>query len=216
MYKYPRNKIIALRIITVVVIFFAIISMLISGFHVVYIRTCVNGSSMSPTLNATYSQDGKRDIVYINRFSKVEVGDIVVLDLRENDSFGDYAVKRLIATEGDTVNMEFRDMQYNLIVNNQIISSRQYAGSPNNTYSSFTQYVYNHINDSSRVIKGEDNQPQGIIIKAGEIFVLGDNWDVSKDSSLVGPFNEKTIVGKVDIIVKPTQNEFLTILKRIF
>ena len=53
-------------------------------------------------------------------------------------------------------------------------------------------------------------------IKKGEIFVLGDNWEYSKDSSLVGPLDKNLIIGRVDIVIKPHQNEILSILKKIF
>lgn len=171
---------------------------------------------MHPTLNAEYSNTNEQDVVYINRFRKGKVGDVVVLDLRKHISFGDYAIKRLVAVEGDVVNIEFDGTNYNLIVNGKIIDSRPDKTLGYNTYSSFIQYIENHKHDTTRISKSENNDINGVIIKSGEIFVLGDNWEQSKDSSLVGPINKSTIVGRVDIVVKPTQNEILTILKRIF
>ena len=184
----------------------------------VYIRTPVNGLSMLPTLNSTYEQTSKRDVVYINRFAKVRVGDIVVLDLRKHPNFDDYAIKRLVAVEGDIVNIEFdaTNMLFNLVVNGEIVESRPHKTFGYNTYSCFNQYVANHEQDATRISKTEQGEVEGVIIKKGEIFILGDNWDKSKDSSLVGPVAKKTIVGRVDIVVKPTQNEFLAILRRIF
>ena len=218
MYQIPKGRLIILRIITCVVIFFALIISLVAGFFVVYTRTYVNGTSMSPTLNEMYSQTGKRDKVYINRFNKGKVGDIVVLDLRQDANFGNYTIKRLIALEGDIVNIEFdsQELQYNLVVNGKVIQSKQNKQGGYNSYGCFVDYVTMHEQDETRVIKNEQNEVEGIIIKKGEIFVLGDNWDVSKDSSLVGPIDKNTIVGRVDIVVRPKQNEFLTILKRIF
>ena len=183
----------------------------------VNIRTYVNGSSMSPTLNTTYNQTKKRDIVYINRFAKCEIGDIVILDVRNVVGFGDYAIKRLIAKEGDVVNIEINasNNTYDLTVNKQLVYSKPYQAGLS-TYVSFNAYVLNHQQDNSRISRDGENKIQGIIIKRGEIFVLGDNWEGSKDSATVGPFSAKTLVGKVKIIVKPNQNEFLTVLKRIF
>jgi len=217
MNSLPIRKLMWIRIITPVIIFFALISSLVAGFFVVYIRTPVNGLSMSPTLNTMYEQTGKRDMVYINRFNKGKVGDIVVLDLRSHPTFGDYAIKRLVAVEGDVVNicLDTTTSTYNLIVNGEIIESKPHQVFELNTYSSFNQYIKNHKSDSSR-ISVKDNQVEGVIIKKGEIFVLGDNWNVSKDSSLVGPISQKSIVGRVDMVIKPNKNELLTILKRIF
>ena len=219
MYKLPKQNLIVLKIITCVIVFFAIISSLVAGFFVVYIRTYVNGNSMYPTLNSTYEQTNKRDIVYINRFAKVDIGDVVVLDLRKHPNFdNDYAIKRLIAKSGDIVNIEFDEQQliYNLIVNGNVIQSKEHKLFGYNTYSSFEQYINNHKHDLTRVSVDEGDNVKGVIIKSGEIFVLGDNWEESKDSSLVGPLNSNTIVGRVDIVVKPSQNEFFSILKRIF
>lgn len=218
MYKLPIKKTILLRVVTCVIVFFALIGGVVAGFHIVYARTYVKGISMLPTLNCEYQQTGKRDVVYINRFAKVKVNDIVVLDLRSNNHFGNYAVKRLIATEGDIVNITFDNdlLKYNLVVNNQIVQSKPHKTFGYSTYARFNQYIEMHEGDTTRISKNEQNQTNGVIIKAGEIFVLGDNWDESKDSSEVGPLSKKTIVGRVDIVIKPSQNEFLTILKRIF
>lgn len=218
MYNLANKKNIVLRIITVVILVFALISTLFAGFFIVYTRTYVKGLSMAPTLNTKYSQTGQRDIVYINRFNKGDAGDVVVLDLRKHLNFGNYSIKRLIATEGDIVNIsrDTTNNKYDLLVNNKLIYSKPYHGYDCNTYSYFDSYIQNHIDDTSRISKNEYGDALGIIVKKGEIFVLGDNWNESKDSSLVGPLSKKSIVGRVDIVVKPDQNEFWTILKRIF
>lgn len=218
MYKLPRKKLIGLRIITSVILFFAVISIAVAGFFVVYIRTPVKGLSMYPTLNLNYEQTNKRDIVYINRFAKVKVGDIVVLDLRSNKDFGNFAIKRLVATEGDIVNMQFDvvNMQYNFIVNGQIVEFRTYKDFGYNSYAVFTQYVDMHKGNNQRIKLDEHDNVEGVIVQEGEIFVLGDNWEVSKDSTTVGPISKNTIVGRVDIVVMSNQNEILSILKRIF
>ncbi len=216
MYKLPKGKLIVLKILTVIVIFFALISSIVASFFVVYGRTYVNGNSMSPTLNVTYKQSGKRDVIYINRFSSGKVGDIVVLDLRKNNSFGDYAVKRLVAVGGDVVNIVNNNGEYDLVVNGQIINYGFNKTSGHNTYNSFVQYVNNHKHDTTRIKQNQNGDIEGVIVKSGEIYVLGDNWECSVDSSLVGPISKKVIVGRVDIVVKPKQCEILTILKRIF
>ena len=216
MYKIPTRRLILLKTITVVIIFFAILSLAVAGFNVVYIRTSVKGDSMLPTLNQQYQTTKKPDIVYINRFNKGKVGDVVVLDLREYANFGDYAIKRVVAGGGDIVNIIFDGNDYKLIVNNEIIYSRPDKILGYNTYSSFMQYIQNHKHDKSRISFNENDQPNGVIVKKGEVYVLGDNWDVSKDSSLIGPITKKRIVGRVDIVVKPSQNEVWTILKGIF
>ncbi|MFQ6724452.1 MAG: signal peptidase I [Clostridia bacterium] len=218
MYKLPKKHLIVLRIVTYVTVFLALICSLVAGFFVIYIRVPVNGLSMYPTLNSSYQQTKNRDYVYINRFADVNNGDIVVLDLRKYDAFGDYAIKRLVAVEGDIVNITYdsNNMQYNLIVNNKIIDYRPYQIDGYNTFSCFEQYVHRNIDDETRVVKNESGEVKGINIKQGEIFVLGDNWETSNDSSRVGPLKYKDIVGRVDMIIKPNENELISVFKRIF
>lgn len=217
MYNLPIKKIRAFKIITFVMIVLALISSSVVSINVTYIRTYVNGNSMYPTLNSSFEQTGKCDVVYINRFATSQVGDIVVLDLRNHSSFGNYAIKRLIATEGSVVNitLDAVNMKYDLIVNGKCITSKPYQQGFN-TYNNLQQYITNHEQDNSRIIKDESDELAGVMVKKNEIFALGDNWETSKDSALVGPFNISTIVGRVDIVVKPDENEFLCVLKRIF
>ena len=217
MYNLPIKKIRALKIVTFVMIVFALISTWFASINIVYIRTYVNGNSMYPTLNASFEQTGKNDVVYINRFAKAQVDDIVVLDLRNHSNFGNYAIKRLIATEGSVVNitLDAVNMQCNLIVDGKCVTSKSYQEGFN-AYNNLQQYITNHEQDTSRVIKNQSNEIVGVMVKNNEIFALGDNWETSKDSTLVGPFNINTIVGRVDIVVSPSENEFLCILKRIF
>ena len=218
MYKLPCGRLIFFKVVMAITIFFALICTIVAGFFVVYIRVPVNGTSMLPTLNIYLEETGGNDIVYINRFNKGKVGDIVVLDLRDNANFGDYPIKRLVATEGDVVNIEFDNtaQQYNLVVNQNIIYSKAYKTFGYNTYTAFQQYVNLHKHDKTRIAQDEHGNIKGVNIKIGEIFVLGDNWDVSKDSSLVGPISKKAIVGRVDIVATPKQNEILSVLKGIF
>lgn len=210
MYKIPVKKLRTLKVIALVITFVCVISMFISGIFVVYSRTYVNGMSMLPTYNNEYNQTGKRDIIYINKFANIKRQDVIVLDERQNPNFKGYIVKRLVAIEGDVVNMEFdaTNMQYNLIVNGKIIDFRAYKIGGYQTYDNFTSYL-NNVDASKKT-------EQGLIIGKGEVFVLGDNWDNSKDSSLVGALKSKDVVGRVDFSISPSQNELLCVLKGIF
>ena len=218
MYNLPTKKLILLKSIAIIVVVFGIISSFFIGFNIVYTRTYVNGRSMLPTLNSSLDATNTRDVIYINKFANVKPNDIVVLDLRSNPNFGGYAVKRLIANPGDIVNIVFDgdSLQYNVLVNGKIFYSKPFKTFGYNTYDSFVQYVATHQDDTTRIAKDENQNVVGIMIKQNEVFVLGDNWDVSKDSALVGPLKENSIVGRVDIVVNPHQNEFAQILKRIF
>lgn len=214
MYKIPTKRLILFKIITVVIVFFALCWTMIAGFNVIYTRAHVNGLSMYPTLNEQLSTVNQRDVIYINNFAKPARNDIVVMDLRSHAEFGNYTVKRLIATSGDVVTITIENDCYVLKVNAQLVYTRSFSDGLN-TYLSFDKYVKEHMYQKSRVSK-LDNGDYGVKVNHGEVFVLGDNWNVSKDSALVGPINEKTIIGRVDYVIKPNQNEFVSIIKGIF
>lgn len=185
--------------------------------NIVYIRTFVVGASMMPTLNIDYNQTGQSDIIYINRFKQACCGDIIVLDLQSNPNFKGYSVKRLIAKEGDIVNIIYNeaDRRYDVVVNGEILYSKPYKFGGYETYNNFNNLLKNS-NDSLNIVKDESNNVLGLRVDKNKVFVLGDNWDTSKDSSIHGCFNKDFVVGKVDIVVKPTQNELLQILRKIF
>lgn len=215
MIKLQKRKFL-LIILCVIAVLSGLTASVFAGFNIIYIKTYVTGLSMSPTLNAGMESGQKGDKIYINRFAKLKVDDIVVLDVTNNPAFeGNYIVKRLIAVEGDIVNIEYdnENKQYNLIVNGEVLYSKENAfGAPfePNTVSCLQNYIEENLNDSSRICE------QGIIIKKGEVFLLGDNWNVSKDSSLLGPFNKSDLVGRVDIVVHKGENTFAKIMQHIF
>lgn len=216
MYKMPTKRLWLLRIITVVVVFFSLLSSCYILLNVFYIRTPVNGSSMYPTLNLSAEKTGKNDIVYINRFDDVSVNDIVVLDLRTNPNFGGYAIKRLIALENDVVNIIWDGQQYNVVVNGKVLYSKPYQDGGYETYDNFRSNILNNDKYSSNIVLAEDNEVLGFKVPTNQVFVLGDNWNISKDSAIYGSFNKKTLVGKVDIVVQPKDIEVLQIIKKIF
>ncbi len=211
----PTKKIWLLRIITVVVVFFSLLSSCYILLNVFYIRTPVNGSSMYPTLNLSAEKTGKNDVVYINRFDDVSVNDIVVLDLRTNPNFGGYAIKRLIALENDVVNIIWDGQQYNVVVNGKVLYSKPYQEGGYETYQNFSTCVLGNDKYSSQIVY-DGNVIVGFKVPQNEVFVLGDNWNLSKDSSMHGGFNKKTLVGKVDIIIQPKDIEVWEIIKKIF
>ncbi len=130
----------------------------------------IMGSSMYDTL-----KDG--DYVYAARTFELRRGDIVILsvsDYREEDGLsGDFLVKRLIATEGDSVYC--RDG----------VVYRKDAGTED-YYALAEDYVTGETLDFSEVTVGE-----------GEIFFLGDNRPVSKDSRILGCYRAEDVVGVV-------------------
>ena len=214
MYKFPTKRLILFKVIALAIIPFALFWTFVAVFNILYTRAYVNGLSMYPTLNNQLYTTNQRDVVYISNFGKVCKNDIVVMDLRSHPDFGNYTIKRLIATAGDVVTITEETDCFALKVNGNLIYTREFSDGLN-TYLSFDKYITEHIYQTSKVVR-LDNGDYGVKVNPGEVFVLGDNWNVSKDSSLVGPINENTVIGKVSFVINPNQNEFIGILKSIF
>lgn len=160
-----RNSVIWETIETIVV---ALILTLVIR-HFVVESFVVRGSSMEPTLH-----DGQRLLVtkFSYRFGTPRPGDIIVFRSPFNPD--DDLIKRVIATEGDTVELVRGDVHVNG-------SRREEA------------YIANH--DSS--ILPPRNVP------ADRIFVLGDNRPNSEDSRFFGSVPVKMIKGKALVVWWP-------------
>ena len=111
-----------------------------------------------------------------------EAGDIVII---QKGSFagGEPIVKRVIATEGQTVDIDF-DNGYVYVDGQQLDESA---------------YIENGITRDQYDVEFPQTVPEG------HVFVLGDNRTVSKDSrdSEVGMIDQRCIIGKVQMIYQP-------------
>lgn len=136
----------------------------------------VVGSSMYPTL-----ENGDKMIV-TDVFYKPKYGDIVVF---QKDEYADYAlVKRVIATEGQTVEIDFdRHIVY---VDGKKLDE-PYIAEPTANKIDFT----------------------GIqVVPEGCVFVMGDNRNDSTDSrdERIGMVDTRDIIGKVVYVAFPFDN----------
>jgi len=137
----------------------------------------VIGSSMVPTL-----EDGNR-LIISKLFYEPEYGDIVVL---RKPSFDDRPiVKRVIATEGQTVNIDFDE---GVVYVNGIKLDEPYTNSPTNEVEDFDEPV---------------------TVPEGCVFVMGDNRNRSTDSRTdsIGCVDTRYIIGKAYFRLTPL-NEF--------
>lgn len=141
----------------------------------VFRQTTVSGPSMEPTFS-----DGDK-LIISNLFYTPERGDIIVFDDRSktgtitvngkeiNGYDEENVIKRVIGIEGDTVK----------IVDGHILC--KYAGTD--------EYV--------TVDLTSDDDMAPVTVGAGELFVLGDNVNISKDSTEVGTIRVESVLGKV-------------------
>ena len=136
----------------------------------------VVGDSMNPTL-----VNGDK-IIVSNLFYAPKPGDIIVF--RKDEYRDEPLVKRVIAVEGQTVNIDFeRGIVY---VDGEPIDE-PYIAEPTTEPLDFT---------------GE------ITVDEGCVFVMGDNRNHSTDSrySLIGQVDERCIMGKVYFTLFPIKN----------
>lgn len=150
--------------------------------------TLVTGNSMLPTIT-----DGTQFSYYwynknLTILSNIQKKDIVIYQNESTVDSNDtnkkiYYIKRVIATEGDTI--EFRDGF--VLVNNQIVEE-PYTLKPRSTFGN--KFL---------------GQCESITIPKDNIFVLGDNRQRSQDSRYIGLVNLKDIQGFVPF---PKQNAY--------
>ena len=153
-----------------------LLAILMVGLLLVFRIVIVSGSSMYDTL-----VDGDYLLLLSNVFySNPEPGDIVVLS---KDSFDDGTpiVKRVIATEGQTVDIDF--INGIVYVDGAALEET---------------YVYSPTTNSGGV-----HFPQ--VVEEGCVFVLGDNRSVSRDSRYpdIGQVDKREILGKAILLVLP-------------
>ena len=147
-------------------------------------RICiVDGASMNNTL-----QSGER-LLTTNFFYTPEGGDIIVF--YENDPLNKPLVKRVIATEGQTVEINYIAGTVKV---DGVLLDEDYVYLSDGYYKIFPNYVY-------------DNQTKTMTVTVpdGQLFVMGDNRNDSWDSRSydIGCITEQQIMGKVICRISP-------------
>lgn len=132
----------------------------------------VDGTSMESTL---INMD---KVIVTELFYTPENGDVVVIS--HGEEYDKPLVKRVIATEGQTLDIDFG--------NNKIYVDGELLDEP---------YI------QGETIKGDAEIPE--VIPEGKVFVLGDNRPISLDSRYheVGLIDVDSIIGKAQIVIIP-------------
>ncbi len=144
-------------------------------FIFVFRTVGVNGGSMKPTLNHADR------IILTASYSEPSNGDIVVTCQPCEEPVPDVLVKRVIATEGQTVNIDFTK---GIVYVDGVALDEPYVAEPTYERESFT---------------GEVTVPEG------HVFVMGDNRNHSTDSrdNRVGFIREEYVLGKALFRIVP-------------
>ena len=148
----------------------------------------VDGSSMEPTL-----KHGDRLLVLNSLwYDDYQYGDIVVL--RKDSFMEDPIVKRVIATGGQTVDIDFDE---GIVYVDDVALEEDY------------------INDYTYLEEGTEFP---LTVPKGSVFVLGDNRNHSSDSrdSRLGTVDTRYVIGKAVFLAFPGTGEHAYAEKRTF
>ncbi len=154
------------------------------------VRLCrVNGSSMNQTLNHNEM------IVASNFFYTPKQGDIIVFHL-SNDYYKEPLVKRVIATGGQTV-------EINLTTGVLKVDGEVYADE--HAYLSGGEYDLDIRYNKNYMYQANGNTYFVAKVPEGKLFVMGDNRNGSSDSrtSRVGFIDVDTVLGKAVLRISP-------------
>ncbi|MBQ4353681.1 MAG: signal peptidase I [Clostridia bacterium] len=137
----------------------------------------VDGESMEQTLFH------KEYLAVSGLFYEPEPGDIVIVHDINAYPYNNPIVKRVIATEGQTVDIDFET--WTLTVDGQVIDE-----------------PYRYVDNGPRLTA---DYPFPVTVGEGEIFVLGDNRNHSADSrqSEIGMVDVRCVVGKAVARLSP-------------
>lgn len=148
------------------------LSVMVLIFLFAFKYVTVDGSSMNDTL-----YDGERLI--ITSFGDLKTGDIVVLCEPGNDK---PLVKRVIATGGQTVHMDFENWK---------------------VYVNGIELDEPYVRRIAGTAMKRDAYSGDITVPEGYVFVMGDNRNHSTDSRHFGCVDERAVLGRVIFRITP-------------
>lgn len=173
---------------------YALVLMMIL-FVFVFRFVTVNGTSMTNTLQH------EDKLIISDMFYQPETGDIVVLDA--SDYFADkYIIKRIIATGGQTVEIDFKQWTVKVdgvkLDESYVDTTLAPAGTDMNTdYWVNTSESVERTTKNGRLVSAKFTVPEDMV------FVMGDNRNGSSDGRMVGCLEEDRILGRVLLRIGP-------------
>lgn len=158
------------------------------------LRLCrVEGASMENTL-----YDGENLLLY-SLFYEPEQDDIIVFHLTDEEpNLEKMLVKRVIATGGQTVEIDFKN---NTIFVDGVLYEDEHATLKNSADQIIDRYLGNRPNWNYNI----KNDVMTVTVPEGHLFVLGDNRNFSRDSrdSSIMFVDERCVLGKVIVRIAP-------------
>ena len=188
-------------------------------FFACFFDAKVIGESMQNTLNS--KGEYKSDIVYVSKYAKVGVGDIVVA----KSPSGKQVIKRVIATGGDRVRYEYSEESgvCELYINGELLHEPYIKNSVKSKVNMLANILPEGVNFvEGSVIKNdngtldEEDDFFEYVVPNGYLFIMGDNRTNSDDSKNYGAIPKSNILGKVTIIVPYGTTKLEFWLKKLF
>lgn len=141
--------------------------------YFIFAPIIVDGHSMMPTLH-------NRDRMIVNklsyRISQPHRFDIIVFHATETKDY----IKRIIGLPGDTITYK-----HDVLYINGNAMKEPYLDQYKKQTNGFLTYDFTYK------------------VPKGDLFVMGDNRQNSKDSRMIGPIQEKSVVGKAVLLFWP-------------
>ena len=195
--KFPLGEILT----WILLIFLCYVVFVFYCFSDYFEAVAVDGKSMLPTYNSSSGQD----TVYVHE-DNFTYGDVILVDIGSK-----VIIKRVIGLSGDQIQIKKVNGDYR-IFRNSVMLEEDYiydiSGNANTCYSFYNIFAEN---------KPEYFNDEGVMtVGYNEVFALGDNRDVSKDSSIYGNFDYSQVTGKVFYSVGANENPTLSIFFQLF
>jgi len=159
------------------------LAVVIFVFTLIFRGVTVDGDSMLPTLTDT------EYLIISDLFYTPEAGDIVVVQAPHFKGGAEPIIKRIIATEGQTVEINFRTWEVRV---DGVLLQEPYI-----------------LRDggfmNAESILPDENGIAQIVVRENCIFIMGDNRNDSLDSrsELIGQIDERYIMGRVLVRLTP-------------
>lgn len=218
-YKKYKNKQFALQLIAnIFLLFCAIFAVFCVLFSIQYESAPVYGFSMQPTLNRDYDQ---QNVVYIRKNADFTYGDIIVIHKSSTEEGNKYIIKRVIGMPGDQIS--FRPVDENGTLVYYTFRNGTKLDEDYLLRQSDVEYSYDHLVNFATTGTLEQKQcfsrVDGYLtytVPDNQVFVLGDNRQVSLDSSYNGAYSIDEVLGKVEYIEDSDLPYVLFIAKHFF
>ena len=170
---------------------------------------------MQPTINNDFSATKNQfDVVIINKTQNIKRKDIVIIDFSPYHVDDELIIKRVIAVAGDSIKIVWNleknkadvylkqkgEQEFCLLDEPYTQNNEHNIPPKNHCAQSFlegsTSGKYNSYKWNGYVL----NDDGSITIQDGYFFAMGDNREMSLDSSEVGPFRVEHVIGVTETI----------------